>query len=689
MSSRVLAVIVACCGSLTFAAAASAATITVDPAAPAGCAGGVCKTITEAYVAAVNGDTISIKAGTFTESPLVITKQNLIFTAAEPGKVVITSSSTTAGADVITIGDGTGTNGDGTTLRGLAIKVQPDGGHAVLVRAKDTIVDQSSLLRQGANGQDVAAYEVADPVAGTNTVSATIVLNDPTSGADRAAAAVQGGDASSLVIVDSIVGAGARQRDAIALTGNMTGVANRLTRVGAFAAHAAGNALSILSAGTSAVPKLLVVDSSILSGGAGGAGLRAASTSTSAAATNVAGDITATLVHTTIAGSAAGVVIDAAANGPAIPSAMPKGSIDVNVDRSILHGTSSVANHDGTVLLSASNTARLDITTTDTPQQASSETGSTVTVAGTTNTPDAALFRNPAGRNYHLRADAPAIDKAGAAVSGESATDIDGEPRVSGAASDLGADEFVNRAPTARIAISKANPRENEKVIFDATKSTDPELGSGGGIAEYEWVFGDGTQQTTKTATVEHVFAKVGSYSATVTVVDNFGAKSAPSEPIAITVGDGTPPKIVVATPKAKQKIKIFRTVVKRTKAADGTVTRKTSQVRRTIRFFGTASDDVKLRGVALSLRRISVKRTPAKRSQAANCTFFDGKSKFVVRSCRKAPIYRATLKQGGIWSFRIKNTVKIRPGTYELTATAIDTNGNSSTPVKIRFTFV
>ena len=48
MSFRVLAVAAACCGSLTFATAASAATITVDPAAPAGCSGGVCKTITEA-----------------------------------------------------------------------------------------------------------------------------------------------------------------------------------------------------------------------------------------------------------------------------------------------------------------------------------------------------------------------------------------------------------------------------------------------------------------------------------------------------------------------------------------------------------------------------------------------------------------------------------------------------------------
>jgi hypothetical protein len=267
---------------------------------------------------------------------------------------------------------------------------------------------------------------------------------------------------------------------------------------------------------------------------------------------------------------------------------------------------------------------------------------------------------------------------------------VDGEPRVAGAASDRGADEFVNRAPVARLAAAKTTLRQNEKITFDASKSTDPEAGAGGGIAEYRWEFGDGKTATTKGATVEHAYEKVGSYSVKVVVVDNFGAASPPSEALSMTVGDGVAPKIVVATPKRNQRIRIFRTVVRRTRAADGTVVRKRSRVRRTIRFFGTASDDVKLRGVALSLRRISVtRRAPARTSQATRCTFFDGKSRFVVRPCRKAPIYRATLREGGLWAFRIRNTVKLRPGVYQLTATAIDTNGNSSTPVRVRFRFV
>ena len=156
-------------------------------------------------------------------------------------------------------------------------------------------------------------------------------------------------------------------------------------------------------------------------------------------------------------------------------------------------------------------------------------------------------------------------------------------------------------------------------------------------------------------------------------VVDNYGAASAASEAAAVTVGDGTGPKVVVATPRRNQRIAIL------TKAGK----------RRAIRFFGTASDDTKLRGVALSLRRVSVTRIRARRSQARQCTFFDGKSKFVTRSCSRPTVYRASVKEGGIWASRIPTKVKLRPGVYELTVTAFDTNSNPSRAVKVRFRLV
>ena len=394
----------------------------------------------------------------------------------------------------------------GTILRGLVIKVQPNGGRAVHVLAAGTRVESATLLRQGANDQNFAAYEVADSMSDAATIAGTIILADP-AGADRAAPAVQGGDVSTLTLVESLVASGMHQGDAISLTGNATGP-NTIIRSGAFALNAGGDAVSILSSGTSSVAKSLVVDSSILSAGANGAGLRAESASAPTALMTVAGDITARLVHTTIAGSAQGVAINAAAAGPALPSAQPRGSIDVDVDRSILHGASSVANHDGTVLLSASNTARLDITNSDTPQPASSVTGSTVTVTGTTNTADNALFVNPGSRNFHLRADAPVIDKGGPVVAGESDRDFDGESRVVGGGSDLGADEFTNKAPAAKIAVATANPKEGQNVAFDASKSTDPESGTGGRIAEYRWTFGDGSTATTSAPTVQHAYTR-------------------------------------------------------------------------------------------------------------------------------------------------------------------------------------
>jgi len=51
---------------LLFPAAASAVTYTVDQGAAPGCAAtNVCKTITDANAKVVDGDTVSIKAGTY------------------------------------------------------------------------------------------------------------------------------------------------------------------------------------------------------------------------------------------------------------------------------------------------------------------------------------------------------------------------------------------------------------------------------------------------------------------------------------------------------------------------------------------------------------------------------------------------------------------------------------------------
>ena len=154
----------------------------------------------------------------------------------------------------------------------------------------------------------------------------------------------------------------------------------------------------------------------------------------------------------------------------------------------------------------------------------------TLTLARTDQTtPPDALFVSTARRNYHLRADAPVIDKGGPAESGDSETDLDGQPRIAGAASDLGADEFGNTPPTAMIELKTAVPRTGQPVTFDGSASTDRETAIGGPIAEYRWTFGDGISETTTTPTVEHTYSREGALVAQLVVVDRQGAASTPA----------------------------------------------------------------------------------------------------------------------------------------------------------------
>ena len=682
--------ITAAVAALALPASASAATTwTVDQAHAPGCDGThVCHTIGEAVAAAGPSDTIVVKASAtpYSEDPIVITQTGLTITADTAGAVTVTSKSTTAGADVIAIGDGTAGHGDNTTLKGLVVSVQANGGHAVLVRATGVTLDTDFLARITNNTQDVPALEVdSTPTVGTNVVKNTFVVQAPQGTGAQAQPAVLGGRTSTLELDDDFIVSGAKQGPGVALVGNARvgtddtkPIANTVTRSQVFALNPAMDALTITSPSDSTRAKALTVDSSILGGGKDSGGLTASSASGSLPAGSSAGDVTVNLIHATIGGATKAITVNAAANGALLGTGSAQGSVQVTADRSIVHGTSSVTGCSCVPPVTIPNTAKLTITNSDTAQTASGSGNVSITTSGNSNTPDSALFANVGAHNLHLRADAPVIDTAGQTLAGESTKDVDGEPRVVGPAADKGADEFLNKPPKAIVTASTNTPRQNHAVTLDGTRSIDPEATSGGGIVQYHWDFGDGTVADTTTPTTTHVYADVGARSVTLTVTDRQGATSPVSDPLALNVIDGIPPVVKIKRPKAKQVITLFTTKVVKTGGKSRVV-----RVRRRVSFTGTATD---ASGVSVVIASIQLVHRSSKASGSARkCVYFNGKTKYVTTLC-KTPLFFVVSFKNGVWQFRFKKTVHPIAGTYQLQVGAADKAGNVSNPVAVQF---
>lgn len=83
-----------------------------------------------------------------------------------------------------------------------------------------------------------------------------------------------------------------------------------------------------------------------------------------------------------------------------------------------------------------------------------------------------------------------------------------------------------NQKPMAVLAVSKTCPKVNKTITFNGTASYDPD----GEVVYYFFDFGDGTNSSwTTLSVVEHSYAREGTYNATLTVMDDFGATSRPS----------------------------------------------------------------------------------------------------------------------------------------------------------------
>lgn len=171
-----------------------------------------------------------------------------------------------------------------------------------------------------------------------------------------------------------------------------------------------------------------------------------------------------------------------------------------------------------------------------------------------------------------------------------------------------------------------------------------------------------------------------------------------PPPPPGTVVSDGTPPAVVITRPTANQKIKITtvttktttKTVTKKGKKVKVKVKTKTSKPTKIV-IGGTAKDPSGIRGVVLTVEKISTTiSTPkasstaskAKSSQTATapaqkCKWLNATKGIVLKSCATPILLLAKLaKDGSTWTFSVKSTLKLGAGRYRVIVVGADNSG-------------
>jgi len=96
---------------------------------------------------------------------------------------------------------------------------------------------------------------------------------------------------------------------------------------------------------------------------------------------------------------------------------------------------------------------------------------------------------------------------------------------------------IVNDVPFAKIGVDDQSPFSGVEVEFSGAESTDNV-----GIAQYKFDFDDGQfKNWSESPTTRHTYKFPGEYKATVTVRDNWGVESPPSDPLTMNVKDTLP----------------------------------------------------------------------------------------------------------------------------------------------------
>jgi hypothetical protein len=301
-------------------------------------------------------------------------------------------------------------------------------------------------------------------------------------------------------------------------------------------------------------------------------------------------------------------------------------------------------------------------------------------LANTLAVSDNSPFVDAGSEDFHLRADAAsAIDDGDEAEAGEVTVDVDGTPRPGADLWDRGADEFVNRAPSApsSLGADDTTPFAGQTVTFSASGASDPDVG--GTIAAYEWSFGDGSAPSRNP---QHAYSTPGTYEVRARAIDNNGGAGPDSAPLQIVVSapprqearpvttSGGGPQFLASGGIDLGTVTAAVLALDRAAPSVGASFPRRGQTvlvgRDRLVLRGTAADEGGLHRVELSLSR----RT------GSRCAWFDGRRGFRAGRCAAPRFFRAIVDDF-TWRYTFPHNVRPLPGAYELRVRAFDIAGN------------
>ncbi|MCW3066004.1 MAG: hypothetical protein JWN32_3176 [Solirubrobacterales bacterium] len=622
------------------AAARAATTFTVDPAAAAGCdASHTCKTIGAATGAAAGGDTISVKPGTYSEA-VTIHQNDLTLVGQTSGTAGVKIQPPTDAADAITL------SGTGDTVQTVFVAVSGTGGAGIVVSGAGATISGILAGRlQPAGSATPSSKPLIDVKTGPATIKGATLISPFGNGG-----AVLGEADAGTTISDSAIAAS--NGSPVKFTKGSAG-ANVIQR--STISAAAASTVTVESTGAVG----LTVDSTVLtgSGGTGTAGLAALSDP----AVLGGGTVTIAAHHVTTQGQPYGLLASATATLGVLG-----GTATVTADNSIVHGS---------------------VTPTHTTQCA---LGCTATATATdhvdTATADSALFVDPAHSNLHLKKGAPVINQGGDTPPA-AAKDVDGNSRLIGAKTDLGADEYDDiTSITPTLTAAPVTPALNAAVAFTAAVAT-PDPATSAGVDHYVIAFGDGASATTATGTASHAYAAAGTYSATVVAVGKSGAVSPASTAVKIVVGGGggggggggvnssAAPTVKITSPGNGKVLSLTKTVTKTVRRGKKKVKKKVKVANLPV-LRGTASDPDGVRSVQVALLFLGSKKSLP---TGGTCSSFNGVKSFKSVPCSSATFFSAAITDFN-WRYKFASKTKLKKGYYAMFVRATDNLGHAST---------